>query len=304
MTRYLEVSRDIAERIRSGQLLAGSELPPVRELAQRFATTTSTAGRALRHLADQGVLSVGGQRPARVRPDGPLAARRMLDGYRTFRLVGSDDPALDVLCATAGAGVVTVGERGGSFPGLIAVARRTADGAAIHLLHRDGTYNATFVRALLRERRPRLVHLWRREQGILLPPGNPQRVRAAADLAGRRVAKRPAGTGTRVLLDRRLLDAGVAPESVAGPEFGSHLEVALAVASGLVDAGLAIRAAASALDLAFMPLAWESYDIATTADALPAAAPLLAALRAAAVRDRIGRLGGYDLEGSAEVTEL
>jgi molybdate-binding protein len=44
------------------------------------------------------------------------------------------------------------------------------------------------------------------------------------------------------------------PASVAGPEAGSHLEVAMTVASGQADAGLGVRAAATALDLGFVPV--------------------------------------------------
>ena len=61
----------------------------------------------------------------------------------------------------------------GSFRGLTALWRNEADGAALHLRHRDGTYNAPFAAALLAGRDPVLVHLWQREQGLVVAPGNP-----------------------------------------------------------------------------------------------------------------------------------
>ena len=72
-----------------------------------------------------------------------------------------------------------------------------------------------------------------------------------ADLVARRVAVRAPGTGTRVLTDRLLRAAGADPDAVRGPQFGTHLEVALAVATGAVDVGVGVRSAATDLDLEF-----------------------------------------------------
>lgn len=107
------------------------------------------------------------------------------------------------------------------------------------------------------------------------------------------VAKREQGAGTRVLLDQVLLDAGIAPESVQGPVFNSHLEVALAVASGIADTGIALRAAAVDLDLDFVPIMWERYDLVPPADALGAAEPLIRAARSRATSTAISLLPGY-----------
>ena len=88
---------------------------------------------------------------------------------------------------------------------------------AIHLRHRNGEYNAPFARGILAGRNPVLVHLWRREQGLLVPPGNPRGVDRSATSPRLRVARRPSGTGTRMLLDRLLLDAGLEPQAISGP---------------------------------------------------------------------------------------
>ncbi|MGH3909275.1 MAG: substrate-binding domain-containing protein [Pseudonocardiaceae bacterium] len=202
-----------------------------------------------------------------------------------------------------GPAVVPVGTRG-SFQGLRALARDAADGAAFHLRHRDGSYNAPFARALLRHRRPHLLHLWKREQGLLVPPGNPQGTTRPADLATLRVAKREIGAGTRVLLDQLLIAAGIVPEDVAGPELHSHPEIAVAVAAGIADAGLGLRAEANDLDLDFIPLTWESYDIALSLDALGAARPLITALHDPKVTTAITQLGGYKLEHAGTIEPI
>ncbi|MBA3743740.1 substrate-binding domain-containing protein [Sporichthya sp.] len=293
MTRYLDISTDLAEKVRARRLRPGAELPAVRVYAAELGATASTISRAYRHLAQAGVVVIEARRRARIAPDGYLAALHLLHGERVFRLAGSDDPGLQLLLGSAGRSVVLAAARA-SFPALRLLAAGEADGAAIHLRHHTGEYNAPFAQSLLRDRDPHLLRLWRREQGLLLPRGNPQGIRGPADLAGRRMAKREHGAGSRVLLDQLMLDAGLTPESAAGVEFHSHLEVALAVASGVVDAGLAVRAAAVDLDLEFLPLAWEHYDLVMPGDVLGAAEPLIRAARMPQVQASIAALPGYD----------
>ena len=303
MARYLQVSQEIASDIASGLLSRGDELPSIRDAADRYKTTGSTIGRAYRHLADAGVIELADRRRSRVAADGDVAAKRLLSGHQVLRLAGSDDPGLDIVLRQTGASVATVGTRG-SFHGLTRIWRGTADAAAIHLRHRSGGHNSPFARTLLRGRRPAIIHLWRREQGLLTPEGNPGHITGPGDLHTLRIARRQYGTGTRVLLDRLLAEAGIAPTTVAGPEAASHLEVAMSVASGQADTGLGVRAAATALDLGFIPVTWEDFDIVLSSDVLPAAEPLIAALRTPAVQSSIDALGGYDLSRTGSVEML
>lgn len=303
MTRYLEISAALAAQVRSRQLAPGDEVPAVRVLAAQMGVTASTAARAYTHLEQAGVLRVEPRKRTRVAPEGYVAALRLLHGERTFRLAGSDDPALRIVLNAVARGVVLTPARG-SFPALRALVAGEADGAAIHLRHHNGEYNAPFARALLSGREPYLVPLWRREQGIVVPAGNPRSIAGPGDCGGLRVARREQGAGTRVLGDQALIAAGVDPEQLRGPEFGSHLEIALAVASGIAEAGFAVRSAAADLDLDFVSLGWESYDLILPGDALGAAEALLLALRSRAVRDAIGALRGYEIAGSATPIRL
>lgn len=118
------------------------------------------------------------------------------------------------------------------------------------------------------------------------------------------MARREVGAGTRVLLDQLLTAAAVAPHDVAGPELHSHLEIALAVASGIADVGLGLRVGITDLHLELIPITWESYDIALGHAALGAAQPLIAALRDPAVRHSISALGGYDLDDAGRLESL
>jgi molybdate-binding protein len=303
MAIYRQVSEQIAGQVECGLLPPGAQLPSIRDAAGRYDTTAATIGRAYRELADAGVIEVRERARSTVAADGLAAARRLLSGQVTLRLAGSDDPALDIAVRGAGASVVTVGERG-SFQGLTRLWRETADAAAIHLPHRSGVANKPFAATVLRDRRPVIIHLWRREQGWLIPPGNPDRICGPADLRRLRIARRGFGTGTRVLLDRLLTQSGIPPEQVTGPEANSHLEVAMTVATGQADTGLGVRAAAAALDLEFIPAAWEDFDLILGGATLPAAEPLLAALRDPGIQTAVADLGGYDTTRTGTVELL
>lgn len=297
-----DLSRELARRVAGGELADGTALPSHRALAGELGASAATVARAYSILAKAGVVTSEGRRLARVAADGRLAALGLLRAGAIFRLAGSDDPALDHLLQAC-AGDVQVIPTNGSAEGLTALWKGRSDGAAIHLLHRDGTYNIAYARAILRSRDPVLVHLWHREQGILVAAGNPLGIGSIGDVGQVRLARRRAGTGTRVLEELRLRESGI--ELGDGHlEVAGHLDVAFAVASGLADAGIAVRAAAWTLDLGFVPLAWEPFQIATTAAALGGVEPLLAQLRRPTIRREIEQLGGYDLREAGEVTYL
>ncbi|MCW2931078.1 MAG: Periplasmic molybdate-binding protein/domain [Actinomycetia bacterium] len=321
MATYQGLSMSIAGEVASGTLAPGETLPSVRAFASRHGTTTATVARAYRRLADAGVIETGDRRRARVAVAGPAAAARLLGSglsprqrpappaeparaaVPALRLAGSDDPGLDIAVRGAGGSVVTVGPRG-SFYGLTSLWRGTAEAAAIHLRHHSGAYNAPFAAQLLRGHRPAVIHVWRREQGIITAEGGPARLADLGRGAYARFARRQFGSGTRVLLDRLLAEAGVPEDAVRGPEAATHLEVALSVAAGQAAAGLAVHAAATALGLSFTPLAWEDFDIVLSADALCAAEPLIAALRDPGVQEAVGTLGGYDVSRAGSVQLL
>lgn len=300
MSRHDELTRKLATLVIDGELVPGSALPSVRRLATDEQSSPATVQRAYAALARAGVVVLAERRGARVAPGGELAARRLLRAGAAFRLAGSDDPALALLLAEAGDAIVMVGASG-SFRGLTALWRNDADGAALHLRHRDGTYNAPFARALLAGRDPVLVHLWRRDQGLIVAAGNPLGLADAADLQDVRVARRPRGTGTRTLLDRLVLEAGGEPTAIAGPEVELHLDVAVAVATGEAEAGLGLRSAALTFGLDFVPLVSEPFEVATTRAQSGGLEPLLRALATPAVRAQVEALGGYDLGRAGEV---
>jgi putative molybdopterin biosynthesis protein len=228
---------------------------------------------------------------------------------RTLLAVGSHDVALDLLAGRlAEDDVELVSAHVGSIAGLVALRERAAHLAGTHVLDPGtGTYNQAAVRRYGPREPVALVRLAEREQGLLVARGNPRGIDSLAALArtGARYVNRQPDAGTRILLDALLAREGIAPASIAGydrVEF-SHLAVAQLVANGSADAGLAIRAAARAFALDFVPVAWEPYDLALPAASLdePRVARLIAILREPAFRAEVEALGGYDCACAGEV---
>ena len=152
-----------------------------------------------------------------------------------------------------------------------------------------------------------LVRLVDREQGLIVAPGNPLGIHDIADLARENVRfiNRQRGSGTRVLLDYRLKQLGIRPQQLAGyeDEEYTHMNVAAAVLSGRAHTGLAVRAAACALGLDFVPVGVEEYDLVIpqryAEDERILA--LLDVIRSEAFRKEVAALGGYGVEKTGQV---
>ena len=162
----------------------------------------------------------------------------------------------------------------------------------------------------LRARRDRLLRFADREQGLILPRGNPARVKTLRDVATKRLrfVNRQRGSGTRLLVDRLLADSRIDANDIVGyrnEEF-THAAVAATVASGGADAAFGVRAAAAEYRLAFVPLVRERYFLALRAQALdsPAIVRLVDALRSPAFAQLAQSLPGYRTMGAGSIMPL
>ena len=186
---------------------------------------------------------------------------------QTVVAVGSHDPMLDLLgqfLAVRFPGYRLVSANVGSLGGLVAQRRGEAHLSGTHLLDPEtGEYNISYIRRTLSGLPVLVVTFVHREQGLIVAPGNPLGIQSFDDLPRIRFVNRQRGAGTRVLLDYELQKRGISPEQIEGyerEEF-THLAVAAAVASGSADCGLGIRNAAMALELDFVPVGFERYDL-------------------------------------------
>ncbi|MGH7832338.1 MAG: molybdopterin biosynthesis protein [Candidatus Binatia bacterium] len=196
----------------------------------------------------------------------------------------------------------------GSLGGLLSMKREETHIAGTHLLDPEsGVYNIPDIQRALPGSPVVLAHLARREQGLLVRRGNPKKILNLTALAREGVTfrNRQAGSGTRVLLDFELKRLGIHPEAVQGydQEEFTHMAVGVAVASGLADAGLGVRAAASALDLDFIPVSTEQYDLLFSRPFFESdkGERLLEIIRSKAFREAVESLGGYDTAAAGEI---
>jgi putative molybdopterin biosynthesis protein len=229
--------------------------------------------------------------------------RPIAELQKTIFAIGSHDMTLDVMAQfLAERGRRLASANVGSLGGLVALRRGEAHLAGSHLLDpQTGEYNLSYIRQYLPDTPVKLIALVGRSQGLLVPSGNPKNIHTLEDLARPQVTfvNRQRGAGTRVLLDYHLDRLGIASQQINGynQEEYTHLAVAAAVASGRADCGLGIAAAAQALDLDFIPLFDEQYDLVIPTiyyqdDLL---APLLALLEDPTFRQAVAGMPGYDV---------
>ena len=196
----------------------------------------------------------------------------------------------------------------GSLGGLLALQRGETHIAGTHLLDPDsGVYNIPDIRRTIPTVSLVLVHLAQREQGIIVVRGNPKSVMGLRDLAkpGVRFVNRQPGSGTRVLLDHEFKKLGTDATTIVGferEEF-THMAVGVAIASGLADAGLGVRAAAVALGLDFIPVANEEYDLLVSLRFFESerGARLLTIICSDGFKRAVADLGGYDTARAGEL---
>jgi putative molybdopterin biosynthesis protein len=225
--------------------------------------------------------------------------------------IGSHDPALDVLASEVSrraAPLRLASTNAGSYGGLLALRRGEAHMAGCHLLDEaSGTYNHVSVKRVLPGRDVQLVHFAMREQGLIVPRGNPLGLREIGDIARAGVSfiNRQRGSGTRALLDHRLRVEGIDAEVIQGYEREqyTHLAVAAQVQSGGADVALGVRAAARALNMDFVPVGMEQYDLVIPVEYLevPAVAVVVEILHDQEFSRQVDAMGGYDVSGMGEV---
>lgn len=220
---------------------------------------------------------------------------------------GSQDSLLEVAVRDSGCGLALLAE--GSQAGLDRLLRGEVAIAAIHLhaTPDDDAANLAAVSAQASLHDAVVIGFARREQGLLVAPGNPLGLAGIASAVERRArfARRQQGAGAQLLL-ASLLAREAVPLSqmiVTDGVCATGQDLALAVRTGRADCGIASRAIATAFGLAFLPLVWEHVDLAMRRRTYfePATQALLAWMRGPQMAARARELGGYDLAASGAV---
>jgi putative molybdopterin biosynthesis protein len=224
---------------------------------------------------------------------------------------GSHDPLLEWALRESESGLATLPE--GSESGLRRLARGDVLAAAIHLHRIDGDDDSANADAVANA--PGLhdvvvIAFARREQGLLVAPGNPRKLSDIGSVAaaGARVALRPNGAGAQLLLLALLAQSGLAFEALNAvkPPCPTGPDIAQAVRTQRADCGVATRAVALSSGLDFIPLTWERFDLALRQRDFfqPGPQALFGFLTTPAFRQRAVELRGYDVAETGKVRHV
>ncbi len=226
--------------------------------------------------------------------------------YQLLSVRASHDLALPLLqqqLAAASQLYLDVGFLG-SADALRALNERSCLIAGFHVpaLRCNAPVFATALKRLLKPAEQKLIAFSRRTQGLMVRAEHATIIKSFPDIAQFRLrfVNRQAGSGTRMLVDHLVQEHRIEPASLRGyfeHIEHTHLAVALCVASGVVDAGVGVEAAALQFGLHFVPVIEENYFLACSSRnlELPAVERLRDFLAGRGWRAVLAGLPGYEL---------
>ncbi|MGE7910009.1 substrate-binding domain-containing protein [Lysinibacillus xylanilyticus] len=154
----------------------------------------------------------------------------------------------------------------GSFNGVMALYNGECDIASLHLYDGDtGEYNTPYLKKIFVSHSYILLNLISRRAGFYVQKGNPLQIQSIEDFKAKslKLMNREKGSGARTFLDEQLRIHHISPSTIEGynEEEMSHIDVASAVANGNADVGIGIEKISKLVEIDFIPLITERYDI-------------------------------------------
>lgn len=200
----------------------------------------------------------------------------------------------------------------GSLEAMASLARGDCDLAGFHIVENRGQATPLHLsyRQYLKPRTHRLIYFVTRQQGLILPAGNPRRIRGLRDVASSkaRFVNRQQGSGTRLQFDQLLWEAGIEASEIDGyaQEEFTHLAVAATVASGMADAGFGIKAAAVQYGLDFVPMSNEDYFLLCKTEVLKkqTVQGFVKVLQGPEFKTIVANLSGYDAARAGQAVSI
>lgn len=250
-----------------------------------------------RHELDLWVLSGLARPDGMIAPDAPPIVG------------GSQDDLLEWSLRESGSGLASLNE--GTTSGVERLLRGEVIAAAVHFhspeISANDDANVAALRGTVGLHDAVLVGMARREQGLLLAPGNPKNLHSLADVisSGAQVAIRQPGAGAQLLLEALLARLGASVRSLRrrGPPCLTGPDLAAAIRAGQADCGIATRAVAKSACLDFEPLLWESFDLLMHQRSYfrPNMQALVSFLRETRLKQRAIEMSGYDTANAGQI---
>ncbi|HPF43328.1 MAG TPA: molybdopterin biosynthesis protein [Syntrophomonadaceae bacterium] len=263
-----------------------------------------------------------------VKSDGVLCIKRGMEGLQagdncivTLRqplnvidesiiTIGSHDLSIDILADILQKryGLRLISINAGSMGGIFSLRRKETHFAGLHLLdYETGGYNVSYVQKYLSGGNWLLINLVKRDQGLIIQKNNPLNISSLKDLKNPQIRyiNRQNGSGTRILLDYLLEKEDIRPQEINGynREEYTHLAVAASIKNGASDTGLGIYSSARALNLDFIPITREQYDLCILPQLFSTVnlERLYTAILSDEFKDRIMAIGGYNLDSTGQI---
>ncbi len=235
--------------------------------------------------------------------------KRSANGHGSRILAaGSNDPVLDLLISQNNSESFSIFSCNiGSTQGLEFLKESKSDIAWCHLFDPESkTYNIPYISSHLADRKIAVVHLFYREIGIMVSPDAARKVKKIEDLAsGVRFINRQKGSGIRLFIDHNLKKAGIEPAAIEGyqNEVNTHFEIGLSILSGKADAGISSVAISKLMDIPFIPLARESFDMVIGKDTFfeKGIQLFIESLQSKKFRKTVEPLGDYSFADSGKI---
>jgi molybdate transport repressor ModE-like protein len=254
------MNRNLVTRERGGQKGGRSELTSQgKQLLEAYSFLDSRVHRFLEGDAlAKGYLSKAGH----VRPNLSFVGSHCIVVEKALQSLHTRNPKMTYQMVNVG-----------SWAGLTAMMLREADIAGIHVYDEaEAKYNEPLLSKYWLSQTCRLVRGYKRQQSLIVRKGNPKNIRDISDLLRRdvKLANRNLGSGTRILLDRKLRELAEKKmmnfEALTGgirgyeSEMMTHREVAMAVAYRRADVGIGVTSVSAEMNLEAVPFTEEIYD--------------------------------------------
>lgn len=224
-------------------------------------------------------------------------------------IISGQDITLDILAnSIEEKGFKSLRDYNGSLNSLISMYNGKCTIVSSHLFDGDTKeYNLPFIKRILTGHSYMVINLVSRSAGFFVKPGNPKNIKTWKDLSKINVTliNREKGSGARVLVDEQMRIHNLSPKEIKGYEHEekNHLSIATAVAQGLADVGVGIEKASKMVDVDFIPLIKEQYDlvIMKSEENRHLIKSLLTILNSTDFKNKIQAIEGYDISKTGSI---
>lgn len=234
-----------------------------------------------------------------------------VEGEKDILIAGSDDPLLKIIIDTfnrESKDATIFYAPVGSIKGLELLSTHRAKMACCHLLNiNKKDYSPSYLGRYLSSDNFFIVELFKRTQGLIVKKGNPQAIKGLKDLLKSNIffVNRNKGSGTRLLFDFLLSEEKIDPSLIRGydREVESHLKAGLFVLKGLADCAFGIAYVAHLLDLEFIPMFVERFDLVLPEELIDRAntRSFISYFEQHRILKVVGECPGYDVENSGKI---